>query len=131
MSNDKSPSTRRPLPPALPEDINKWERFLKAERTINDLVEDIHRVVVEDPMYRAFLRAVWDEQAVEGSLSADNIMAATIIREKAKEIGSEVEKEKLATIVKALGIVLRRYHASRKQRRNMVAGEEVVTENGE
>jgi hypothetical protein len=52
-----------------------------------------------------------------------------MIRDYAKKSGgSEVSKEKLATIVKALGVVLRRYRASRKQRRHMVGGETVPNE---
>jgi hypothetical protein len=120
--------------PPLPENIEDWERHIKSERTLNDLVEDIHRILVnEDPKYRAYLRATYDAHAVEGSLAADNVLAAMIIREKAKEIGStEVAQEKLAIINLALGVVLRRYHASRKQRRNTVGGEEVPSEkNGE
>lgn len=121
----------RPMPPPLPADIKEWQRFMKIERTINDLVEDIHRMLVnESDAYRGYLRAVYDEQAVEGSLSADNVMAATLIREKGVAIDSEVAGEKLATIVKALGVVTRRYHASRKQRRNMIGGEEVPGDNG-
>jgi hypothetical protein len=119
--------------PPLPENIEEWQRHTKAERTLNDLVEDIHRILVnESETYRAYLRAVYDAHAVEGSLAADNVLAAMIIREKAVEIGSaEVAQEKLAIINLALGVVLRRYHASRKQRRNMVAGEEVSPENGD
>jgi hypothetical protein len=117
--------------PPLPEKIEDWERHIKAERTLNDLVEDIHRILVnEDPKYRAYLRATYDAHAVEGSLAADNVLAAMIIREKAKEIGStEVAAEKLAIINLALGVVLRRYHASRKQRRLSVGGEQVPPEN--
>jgi hypothetical protein len=117
--------------PPLPEKIDEWERHTKAERTLNDLVEDIHRMLVNDnAKYRAYLRAVYDAHAVEGSLAADNILAAMLIREKAKEIGStEVVEEKLAVINMALGVVLRRYHASRKQRRNMLGGEEVPSDN--
>jgi hypothetical protein len=49
-----------------------------------------------------------------------------MIREKAKEIGNvEVAKEKLAIINLALNVVLRRYKVSRKQRRNMISGQEV------
>jgi len=61
------------------------------------------------------------------------VMAAMMIRDLAKARSSEVAKEKLAVISLALGVVLRRYKASRKQRRNMVAGEEVPNEssNGE
>jgi hypothetical protein len=124
-------SLKHPMPPALPADILDWHRAIKVERTLNDLVEDIHRVLVDDDKYRALLRAVYDEQAVEGSLSADNTLAAMMIRERALKTDSEVGHEKLATISKALGTVLRRYKASRKQRRNMVAGEEVSSDNGD
>lgn len=119
--------------PPLPADIDDWTRHVKAERTLNDLVEDIHRLLVEDEQYRKLLRATYDAHAVEGSLSMDNALVAMMIRDKAKEIGStEVAEEKLAIINLALGVVLRRYKASRKQRRNMVAGEEVPNNgNGE
>jgi len=104
---------------------------MKAERTLNDLVEDLHRELVQDDKYREYLRAVYDAHAVEGSLAADNVLAAMMIREKAKDRNiSEVANEKLAIINLALGVVLRRYHASRKQRRNTVAGEQVPNDNG-
>jgi hypothetical protein len=92
------------------------------------MVEEFHLSLFEDNKYRTYLRAVWDEQAVEGSLSADNIMAAMMIRDRAKKAESIVASEKLATIAKALGVVLRRFGETRKQRRNMVHGE-VVPEN--
>jgi len=120
--------------PPLPEKIEDWERQIKAERTLNDLVEDIHRALVnENPKYRAYLRATYDEHAVEGSLSADNTLAAMIIRDRAKdsEVYAEVAQEKLAIINMALGVVLRRYGASRKQRRNTVGGKIVPPDNGE
>ena len=51
---------------------------------------------------------------------------------KANELNiTDVAKEKLAIINLALGVVLRRYNASRKQRRNELHGEQVPTENGE
>lgn len=130
-----SSALKRVLPPPLPEKIEEWQRFLKAERTLNDLVEDLHRILVDDAKqggaYRALLRAVYDEQAVEGSLSADNTFAAIMLRDKAKDIGSEVAEEKAATISKALNIVMRRYQASRKQRRLTLEGEVVNNdENG-
>jgi hypothetical protein len=121
----------KPRPSELPAVIEDWQRFLKSQRNINDYVEDVHRDLVEDDQYRAYLYACWDEQAVEGSLSADNTMAAKMIRDKAVEMDPEhmLAKEKLATISKSLGVVLRRYHASRKQRREMVGGEIVPDAN--
>ncbi len=113
----------RPLPPALPADINDWTRHLKKKRTLPDLVEDVHRALVEDDRYRALLRAGWNNQAVEGSISADDIMAALMIREKAKTMeGSEVAQANLATIRYALCIVRNRYHASRRHQRAAVNG---------
>lgn len=121
----------KPQAPPLPEKIENWERQIKAERTLNDMVEDIHRVLTnESAQYRAYLRATYDAHAVEGSLAADNVLAAMMIREKAVKMGStEVAEEKLAIINLALGVVLRRYNKSRKQRRNMVGGEEVRSDN--
>jgi len=128
-----SRSLRREPAPPLPENIADWTRFIKAERTLNDLVEDIHRMLVnESDDYRALLRATYDAHAVEGSLSMDNALVAMMIRDKAKAIdSSEVAGEKLAIINMALGVVLRRYHASRKQRRNTVGGEEVNNDKDE
>lgn len=119
----------RPLPEKLPSNLEDWQRKLKAERSLNDQVEDLHRMLCEDEDYLSFLYAIYDEQAVEGSLSADNIMAAEMIRDRAKKIdGSEVAHQKLATIAKSLGVVLRRYGASRKERRQTVHGEVVQAE---
>ena len=123
------------VPPPLPAKIEDWQRFLKQERTINDYVEDVHRGLIDgerSDLYRSFLSAVYDAQAVEGSLAADNIEAARMIREYARENQvTSLEKEKLAIIAISLGVVLRRYHASRKERRQMVAGEVVPGDNGD
>jgi hypothetical protein len=127
--SDNSKALR--VPPQLPVALSEWHRFLKSERTINDHVEDAHRALLDSEqaeLYRSYLWAVYDEQAVEGSLAADNIESARLIRVWAKENKSELAREKLATIAKALGVVLRRYHASRKERRQMVAGEVVSNE---
>lgn len=100
-----------------------WVRQIKARLTLNDQVEALHTTLYDDESYVKLLDAVYDEQAVEGSLSADNTIAAQRIREAAKKGGIvDVAEAKLATISKALGVVLRRYGASRKDRRNMVGG---------
>lgn len=126
-----------PLPPRLPETVTDFRehRKLKSDRTLNDMVEELHLLLYEDDTYHRFLYAVYDEQAVEGSLSADNIMASELIRERAEKLDKAhpLTKEKLATISKALGVVLRRYNQSRKDRRDTVGGEKVVSSssNGE
>jgi len=125
-------SALRPLPPALPETVDGFlaHRKLKAKRTLNDQVEDAYLALVQNEKFQAFIFAVYDEQAVEGSLAADNIMAAEMIRDKAKAAGSDLAKEKLATISKALGVVQRRYGFSRKERRYMIRGEIIPGDNG-
>jgi hypothetical protein len=123
----EKPSLR--VAPPVPDNIDDWERHTKAEPTLNDLVEAIHRMLVnESASYRALLRATYDAHAVTGSLSFDNCLAAIEIQKKAKDLGSEVANEKLAIINLALGVVLRRYKMDRKTRRNLVGGEVVPTE---
>jgi len=122
----------RALPPQLPDTQEDFlrNRKLKSERTLNDQIEDIHLRLYETPKYKAFLYAVYDEQAVEGSLSCDNYEAARMVRDQAHKIGQdEVSRSKLATISKCLNVVMRRYGESRKERRNMVGGTIVTPEN--
>jgi hypothetical protein len=123
-----------PAPPPLPADREALlaNRLINFDSNVNDLVDDIHMVLfVEDPAYKRFLYAVHDSQAKEGSLSADNWAAANIIREYARDRNvAGVKDENLATIGRALNVVLRRCNLSRKQRRNMVHGENVPDENG-
>lgn len=119
----------KPLPAQLPESREAFlaKRKIKAVRTLNDQIEDVHLELANDKEYKRFLYAVYDEQAVEGSLSADNVKAAEMLRNKATEVNpdGEVAAQKLATIIKALGVVLRRYEEDRKTRRNTVGGEVV------
>ncbi len=104
-------------------------RRLRSRRTLNDMVEEVHLTLVEDEDYLKFLEATWDEQAVEGSCTADQLEAAAIIRDKARSMGlRELAEQKKVTIGKALGVVLRRYGFSRKERRHTVGGELVPSE---
>ena len=131
MSRNKTVELREA--PPLPADIDDWVRVIKHERNFNDFVEDIHRVLVkESEDYRKLLRATYDQHAVTGSLSFDNCKACEMIKEKAgpdKLNIPEVAKELEAIINMALGVVLRRYNASRKQRRNELHGEMVPPDN--
>ena len=116
----------KPLPPQLPASVVDLmaKRRNRDFRTLNDEVEAIYLYLYDNPEFKAFLYAVYDEQAVEGSLAADNIECARMIRQTAKTRGNvEVSRQKLATIVKALNVVLRRYNESRKERRDMIGGE--------
>lgn len=115
-----------PLPATVEEMLSR--RTMPDRRTLNDHVDDIHKALwgVDDE-YRRLLDAVYDEDAVEGSLAADNYLAAKVIRDYAIKDGRNpyVAGKKLATLVKALNVVLRRYHMTRKERAITVAGEAV------
>jgi hypothetical protein len=67
-----------------------------------------------------------DSDAVEGSLAIDTIKAAEMIRVFATNSSNPFVKDKnLATITRALKVVLRRYGIGREQRADMVGGEHV------
>ena len=124
----------RSVPPALPATAADLlqKRDMKSHPTLNDKVESHYLALFEDEQFRGYLYAVWDEQAVEGSCAVDNVKAAEMIRRRAQETGDvEVSKQKLATLVKSLNVVLRRYHESRNERRNMIAGEIVPNDRDE
>lgn len=87
-------------------------------KTLNDQVDEIHRRLIDDEKYRALLKATRNADAVEGLVKCDDALAAKMIFEEAKRTGIvEVAQVKIADIVKALRVVLRRYGMSRKQRR--------------
>ena len=115
------PVKKIPLPGSVIE--MQAGRLTPFKRLLNDMVEELHTKCFEEERYRNYLDGVWDEQCVEGSLAADNFKAAEIIRERATKEKSPVAREKLATIVKSLGIVLKRYGISRRERRNTVDGQ--------
>lgn len=119
----------RPSPPPLPATRGEMLAQRKGDphKTLNDHIEEIHSALYEDAKYQRFLDAVYDEDAVEGSLAADNLEAARMIRSHASEDdrNTYVADKKLATISKALGVVLRRYGMSRKERSRMIDGETV------
>lgn len=94
-------------------------RKTKNKQTLNDQIEVVHMDLWTKEEYRILLDAVYVEQAVEGSLIADDFLAATMIRKHAKETGNKyVAGQKLDTIRKCLGVVLRRFGISRKERRD-------------
>lgn len=115
-------------PPALPSTGAALFplRSVKGERSLNDRVEDMLLKMWDDKKYRALTDAVWDSQSIEGSCAIDNTMAAKMLRDRALAEGSTLGQEKLDTLVKSTGVVLRRYNQSRKQRRELVAGDTVV-----
>jgi hypothetical protein len=122
----------RPRPEPLPEKTEDWERKIKSGLTLNDHVEVAHLALWNsNDQYRAYHEAVWDSDALEGSISIDATMAAQMLRGYAKEklAGNPAGEKNLDTIKKSLGVVLRRYGNSRKERRHTVAGQVVPGDN--
>ena len=104
-------------------------KTMVSQPTLNDHVDTIHMALWDDEGYRELLDAVSDEDAVEGSLAIDNAKAAERIRDYAKDHDIPyVAKKKLATIVRALNVVLRRYHIGRKERAMTIGGEVMPNE---
>ena len=116
-------------PTALPATRDELlaRKTMKRGPTLNDDVDRIHVILWDNPDYRRFHDAVFDADAVEGSLTADNFEAARIIREYARQHDevSYIGRKNLTTLVKSMNVVLRRYHMSRQERATTVQGEAV------
>lgn len=130
---DDKPNYDKSLATPLPNTVVEMQALRKTPmvRLLNDMVDELHNKLFEDPKYKEFLSGVWDEQCVEGSTAADNLELAEMIRQRAKKDGSPVQREKKATIAKSLNRVLLRYGLSRKERRQTVGGHQVELDNGE
>ena len=112
--------------PASTSDLIAQRKLKQVFRSLNDQVEEFHLRLWQAEAYREYLDAVYDEDAVEGSLAADNLKAAEMIRDAATKSGNnDLGAKKLATIVKSLKIVKRRYNIDRRYRRETVGGERV------
>jgi hypothetical protein len=126
VTENNTPVRLRPAP--LPASVDEMlARKTMRAMTLNDYVDQIHVVLfAQNAEYGKLLDAVYDEDAVEGSLSIDNMLAAELIRKYASRNEVHyVSGKKLATIVKSLNIVLRRYHISRKERSLSIGGQPV------
>jgi len=88
----------------------------KGNRLINDRVEEIvARLCVADDEFRKLISAICNSQPVEGSLIADETMAAQMIRNKAMEEGlDELARLKVRAIILAMRVALRRFGIDQK-----------------
>lgn len=91
---------------------------LKRKRSINDLVEEvIVKLWDNDENFMKYIDAIYDSQAVEGSMDDDDVMAALIIRDTAKrDKHVEVSDQNVHTIKLAMRVALRRFDVARGQR---------------
>jgi hypothetical protein len=118
-------SVRPALPPlpATTEDLIARRRH-KEVRSLIDDAEEVHQVLWEDQEYRKYFNAAYNDQAVEGSLDADDFMAVSMIRAKAREMGIQsVATAQIHKLTIALHRVAGRYEGlTRKERRAVVNG---------
>lgn len=121
----------RPAPPPLPatkEDLTSLLRY-KQRRTIIDDTMDYNAKLWDNPDYRQYLNAVFDEQAITGKIDYDLLRAADMIQNLARQEGYDsLVNQKPAAIVKALRRVLGRYEglsfADRREQAEGMQGEE-------
>jgi hypothetical protein len=88
-------------------------------RSIIDQVEDIHRMLLANAVYRKLIDVVFNEHAVEGNIAANHYKAAMMLQDKAKSLDANhpVAKANWGTLKAALKRVLTRGGISPKQRK--------------
>lgn len=94
---------------------------LKRRRSINDLVEEIVvKLWDNDEKFMKYVNAIYDSQAVEGSMDDDDVMAAIIIRDTAaRDKHVEVAQQNVRTIKLAMRVALKRFGISRNEREEL------------
>lgn len=108
-----------PLPATRGDLLN--QRKLKSKRTINDLVEDILVRLWDDESFMKLVEAIYDSQAIEGSMADDDVMAAIMIRDQARKDGyMEVAEQNVHTVKLAMRVGLKRYGIGRHERYEQV-----------
>ena len=111
----------RPASRVLPANVTDLlaQRVVKRTVTLLDEVEQAMTAIYDEPQYMRFREAIDNGDAVEGSIFADDIVSAQMIRKKAEVLGlHQVEEADLTLIAQKLRAAERRFNASRKQRKN-------------
>ena len=105
---------------SLPKTVAKFMEMRRNQstRSLHDEVERLYLVLYETEDFRNLREAVYREQCVEGNFIDDDVASAQMIRDLAKRENIVViTREKLSVIRHSIGVVERRYEASREQRR--------------
>jgi hypothetical protein len=104
------------------------QRTRMRKRTLNQDVEAIHlKLWDEDPDYQLLFRAIYKEEAVEGSFPAENFLAAQRVRVCAQQHEFTIAAgANLTAIVKALLRVRILLQQGRKQRRKLAEQGNIV-----
>lgn len=95
----------------------EWVRITKSQPSINDTVERYHIQQMADENYVRLWDATTNAEATEGLMILDDGEAAKRIREAMVRDNNPFSGATLATIIRSLGVVLRRYGMAREQRR--------------
>ena len=115
-----TPETTAIAKTSLPSSVSKFleMRRNQSRRGLHDEIERLYLVCYDNEYFRQLRDAVYREQCVEGNFIDDDVASAQMIRDLAKrENLTIVTREKLAVIRHSVGVVERRYEASREQRR--------------
>jgi hypothetical protein len=118
-----------PLSRALPSNVTALEsqRVVKRTYTLLDETEQALKALFDEPKFRRLRDALEPEETVEGSIFADDIVAAQMIRKVASELNlHQVEEADLTLLAQKLRGAERRFNAARSQRAK-AADEPVVT----
>lgn len=130
VMNDRAGNQLSVPAPSDRQALMAQRRNLAAVRNINDIVEDAFVALYDPekhPRFVSLVTGAWNSDSVEGTLAADDHEAARYIRGYAeKENLPLIPEKKLAALVQALHVVMRRYHLSRSERRVTVNGEQVA-----
>jgi hypothetical protein len=113
----------RPIPRSrdLPANVTELEAGRITARTVSllDEVEQAFLALFEEPEFKKYRDALEDDACVEGSVFADDICAAQMIRKKAEVLGlHQVEDADLTLLSQKLRAAERRFNVARKQRAN-------------
>lgn len=93
-------------------------RKSNSPRTLNSMVEELFLRLFDDPEFHALQTPLYNAQAVHGSLRVDDVVTAQMVQTSAKALHSPVKDEKVATIMKSLRQVKKKFHGlSRSERR--------------
>jgi hypothetical protein len=109
-----APSSR-----ALPSNVTDLEaqRVVRRTFTLLDETEQALKALFDEPQFRRLRDALEPEETVEGSIFADDIVAAQMIRKVASELNlHQVVSADLTLLAQKLRGAERRFNASRSQR---------------
>ena len=113
----------------LPTSIAELESRRKSTstRNLNDDVDDINGRLWPNREYRKWFEALWPSDTIEGTFHHDEQEAARMVRDYARSNHYPIAANaKLASIMRSINVVHRRFHGmSRKERQHSVGGERV------